>query len=91
MNIAFYVSGKSSRVIKILGDKRVSNIKETIKFIFSDNIQQENIRSKIDDIPVYGIQFDSIESNTVSKNEELSNCLLSKLKKHQIDYCFSFG
>lgn len=93
MNIAFYVSGKASRLRKIITGGNVE-VLDSIKLIFSDDsqnkfLQDMNLNRAIE---YQCLNYkDIITTPTESRSLILSNSLLRALEKHNIDYCFSFG
>ncbi len=96
MNIAFYVSGKATRLCEIIEDKRFLKIEKEIKFVLSDDMNDgARVRALCDDNEIEWVYFDYNNLNkcyTASeKNRMLSDKLLRNLRKYKIDYLFVFG
>jgi phosphoribosylglycinamide formyltransferase-1 len=92
MNYAFYVSGKATRLAKILEDKNMELL-TNIKVVFSDDEKNQYLEEKLKvyNIPYVLFDYNKIIAEKGQKNLRLSNELLEVLRKYQIDYCFSFG
>lgn len=92
MNLGFYVSGKATRLSKILDIKNTEMIK-SIKFVFSDDDNTDYLKEKLleMDIPYILLDYKSILTEGKDKNLILSNKLLQILDFYDVDYCFSFG
>ena len=93
MNIAFYVSGKGTRLKKIFRDNRFTTIKKHVKLVFTDNFLNDDL-SEIknnNQVEIKGIQYENIEGTIRFKNHYLSEILLEKFNNSKIDYCFCFG
>lgn len=90
MNIAFYVSGKASRLEKILEGN--FKLLEDVKLVFSDDADTLFLK------PVLlqrGIAYELLDHKKIDKSLKrslvISNALLKALKAKEIDYCFCFG
>jgi phosphoribosylglycinamide formyltransferase-1 len=92
INLAFYISGKASRLSKIINDNR-SDLLKDVKVVFSDDTNNEYIKEELQNLNIkyFLLNFKDIESEKGQKNSVLSNALLSVLEENKIDYCFSFG
>lgn len=96
MNIAFYISGKATRLCEIIEDERFCLIKEDLKLVFSDDMKEgENIRNLCVNNEIEWVYFNykNLENSDSAsrKNEMLSDELLCNLNKYKIDYLFVFG
>lgn len=91
MNYAFYISGKATRLFKII-EQRNDFLKD-ISVIFSDDRRNEYLKTHLKKLGIEYILYDykEIEDANISKNEKLSNLLLKTLETYEVDYCFSFG
>lgn len=93
MRYAFYISGKSGRLLKYIRQAS-AGILETIKLIISDKNLAPDIR---DELESKKIEYRVIEYNHIcgnsnkEKNAILSDYILEQLQETSIDYCFSFG
>ena len=93
MNIAFYVSAKAGRLRKIL-DQQDPAVLESTKLIFSDDRENAYLS---EDAVAASIEYqcmhfeDIVRTEIASKSMIMSDSLLASLRRHQIDYCFSFG
>lgn len=92
MNLGFYVSGKATRLNKILDLKNEEMIK-SIKFVFSDDENTDYLKEKLlkMEIPYVLFDYNDIITDEKDKNLILSNKLLQILDYYDTDYCFSFG
>ena len=92
MNLGFYISIKATRFSKIL-DIDNSEMLKSIKVVFSDDVKNDYLMSRLSqlNIPYILLNYKDISPNQKDKNLFLSDTLLDILKKHEIDYCFSFG
>ncbi len=92
MNIAFYVSGKATRLNKLL-DKSSTETIQSIKFVFSDDRETIYLKDKLNllNIPYFLCDYNEIPADKIQKNLILADNLLEILKEYNIDYCFSFG
>jgi len=92
MNFAFYISGKATRFNKLINDNNEKLLK-LVKFVFSDSEENLYLIEKLNQLNIKYILLDykKMEYEKSQKNFELSNCLLSYLRKFKVDYCFSFG
>jgi len=93
MNIAFYVSGRATRLKKIFSDKRFNRIKDHIKLVYTDNYCKDGLLEikKNSQIDVDGVQYEDLNGKTKLKNQQLSKIILDKFNSNRIDYCFCFG
>lgn len=91
MHISFYVSGRATRLIKIL-DFCSKEILSSIALVVSDNSNTE-LGEKLTqfNIPLITIDYQNIVGNSLKKNIELSNSLLFHFRAYDVDYCFCFG
>lgn len=93
MQIAFYISGRSRRLIKFIKQAPTWS-KALIGLVISD-AQIENDLSDIlreNCIPFHIIDYSSLENDcNASQNLILSNKILFLLKSFGIDYCFVLG
>lgn len=92
MNVAFYVSGNASRLRKVLALADEDLIRST-KLIFSDDRKNEDLKTVAASLGVdyQCMHFKDIVKTAKSKSLIMSDMLLGLLKKHKVDYCFSFG
>lgn len=93
MNIAFYISGQSARLMKFFKEAADAE-KAEVKLVFSDRKVEPNLKKVITDlnIPLYERDFSEFEGNTrEEKRISFSNELLNELLAHKVDYAFSFG
>lgn len=91
MNFAFYVSGKAGRLFNIL-EWDLEVLKYT-KLVVTDSANSLHIQPKLDNlnIPLVFFDYASCKTNNKNINLELSNFILDKFIKYNIDYCFCFG
>lgn len=92
MNIAFYVSGKATRLRKII-DNSLTEVLSSIKFVLCDNLLNSDLNEILNkfDIPFFELDYKNLDSNPKSRSFVLSDTLLEYLQKYQVSYCFSFG
>lgn len=93
MNIAFYISGKSSRLMKYLGQASEDCIKD-IKVVFSDYLIEDSLKIMLNSyqIKYCELDYDNIQEGTrKEKNRYISNYMLDLFNSLSIDYCISFG
>ncbi|MEX1146572.1 MAG: formyltransferase family protein [Acidimicrobiia bacterium] len=92
MNIAFYVSGKAGRLKKILEHGSEELIKST-KLIFSDDRQNSFLEKPALGLAIeyHCLDYQAIRRTDRSRNLILSDELLELLRRHSVEYCFSFG
>lgn len=88
MNFAFYVSGKASRLRKVLYENKL--MLQDVKVIFSDDAETAYLE---DEIVKKGIAYELLDYKKIPHNRNLiiSDALLAILKSNSIDYCFCFG
>jgi phosphoribosylglycinamide formyltransferase-1 len=88
---AFYVSGSAGRLKKLFDISH--EILGSTFLIFTDSSRALYIQANCLVRNIDFVYFDYEKAKTDSKkpNIELSETLLVQLKKHSIDYCFSFG
>lgn len=89
LNIAFYVSGKASRLRKIIeGDDR--ELMSSTRLVVSDSMKNIDLSVTLKGT---GIFFNCFEYERLKgdKKRNLSDKLLQLFQDHQIDYCFCFG
>lgn len=88
MNFAFYVSGKASRLRKVLYENKL--MLQDVKVIFSDDAETAYLE---DEIVKKGIAYELLDYKKIPHNRNLiiSDALLDILKSNNIDYCFCFG
>lgn len=96
LNIAFYISGKATRLCEIIKDERFVELKSSLKFVLSDNLNEsEEIYElcNINNIDWIYYDYKGLEESISrkEKNRSLSNNILDELKKYEIDYLFVFG
>ena len=89
MRYAFYISGQSGRLTKIL-DKYSSN---ELVLVISDKKINKNLQKIIESkqMKIEIIDDDKLEGKRKEKNLQISNFILEKLMINKIDYLFSFG
>ncbi|PWJ95855.1 phosphoribosylglycinamide formyltransferase-1 [Oceanotoga teriensis] len=90
MNYCFYVSGKASRLYKIIKYANKNFIKK-IKFVYSDSKDNRYLKEILEDKSILYILKDFYELEKPDRNLKNSDNLLRLMKKNKIDYCFSFG
>lgn len=93
MNIAFYISGQSTR-LKIFLKEATEAERAEVKLVFSNLMLEPNLKKVIQDfnINLYEKDFNDFEGTTrEEKRISFSNELLRKLTENKIDYCFSFS
>jgi len=92
MNIAFYISGKGTRLRKII-DKASKEILDNIKFILCDNLSNSDLKDILKEhhILYYELDYQALDSDSKKRGLILSKILLDQLQEHNIAYCFSFG
>lgn len=99
MRYAVYVSGsagnpcRATRFCKFLRQSD-PNVRAEIKLVFAD----ERLSEEMEDLlrqcgtPVCVFPFSELKGGTrAERNRILSDRLNAELKRHEIDYCFSFG
>jgi phosphoribosylglycinamide formyltransferase-1 len=91
LKIGFYVSGKATRVIKILS--QYSEIKESTVLILSDSDENFALSKicKAMKIQLKIVHYSRLDLKGKEKNIFLSNELLKSFKEKEVDYGFSFG
>ena len=89
---AFYISGRSGRVMKYLAQIDDYHRKE-ICVVISDYIVDRKMRELLDGycIPIHVIDDTLLEGTREEKNRQISDFICSKLEENEIDYMFSFG
>lgn len=92
LNLAFYVSGKATRLNRILNTNNSELIK-SIKLVFSDSCENIYLKEKLDRLKITCVLYNykDISISGYGKNLIVSNMLLEALNKKKIDYCISFG
>ncbi len=92
MKYAFYISGRSGRVIQFLKQATQCQI-NNIKCVISDFPVEDETRKIIEGCKIDCICFDRRNGGSSNKEKNLffSNKMLSVLTEKKIDYCFSFG
>lgn len=96
MKLAFYISGRATRLCEILEDSRARDIIPKVAFVISDNLNEgDKVRSLCEKNGIEYIYYDYNNMHTnltrSERNESLSNEMLRNLKQHNVDYMFSFG
>lgn len=96
MNIAFYISGRGTRVCEILSEDRKKELIPDVKFVLSDSWKDgELIREICEQTKIQYIFYDYKnqyeQSSRLERNEKLSDKILSYLEKENVDYLFVFG
>ncbi len=91
MKYAFYVSGRATRVKKIVDDIRFKEFESKVKLVFSDNIENVNLTITDVSITVTGVQYEKLSLKNGKRNVQLSNLILNEFLSNNIDYCFCFG
>ncbi len=96
MKIAFYISGKASRLCEILLDSRSGQIISNLPFVLSDEWEEgEEIREICKRTGIKYIFYDYknqyTECERKERNRKLSDEILLQLKEYEIDYLFVFG
>lgn len=91
MNYAVYISGKGTRLFKLINGK--NEIIKRIKVVISDDKQNQYMEKTLRAIGIkyYILDFSNIPVARNEKNIFLSNWILEILQREKIDYCFSFG
>mgnify|MGYP001287324995 CR=1 FL=1 len=91
LKIGFYVSGKSTRVIKIL--KLYSDIKDSTVLILSDSDENYALSKTCETMKIQLeiVHYSKLGLKGKEKNKFLSNKLLKSFKEKKVDYGFSFG
>lgn len=89
LNIAFYVSGRASRLRNLLHEPD-SKLLNATKLVVSDSISNMDLENSL---IKKGIRFDCFEYDQLSENKQdtLSGRLLKLFKEHDVHYCFCFG
>lgn len=93
MKLAFYISGKSTRLRKFLTQANNEQLNR-IKLVYSDDAIDEQLRLLLSSLNVQLIEvnYKSLPGNTTKeKNKVLSEKMLSAFLDLSIDYCISFG
>jgi phosphoribosylglycinamide formyltransferase-1 len=90
MNYCFYVSGRATRLYKIIKCANENFIKK-IKFVYSDSKDNEYLKEILEKKNILYNLKDFYELEKPDRNLKNSDNLLSLMKKNKIDYCFSFG
>lgn len=93
MNYSFYISGNSTRLLKLLKSGN-EEITQNIKLVLSEyNISNEELLTiiKAKSIELVVIPYKSLGDNNKERNLALSNAMLLKNKEYGIDYMFSVG
>lgn len=87
---AFYISGKSSRLLKYLNS---TNNTSHIHLVFSDCPIDKKLASVLSEKNIFStsINYSDLDHSTTEKRHFLSEYLMRHLIDHNIDYCFSFG
>lgn len=87
---AAYVSGKATRVQKAIIKYR--ELKEAIECVVTDEGENLELKTFFENngIEYYALNFKKLDKNS-DRNLVFSDYLLSKLKLHNINYCFLFG
>lgn len=96
MKLAFYISGRATRLCEILEDSRAKDIIPKIAFVISDNVNEgEEIRALCEKNRIQYIYYDYNNNHTdltrAERNEKLSDEMLRHLTEKNVDYMFSFG
>lgn len=94
MQFAFYVSGKATRLKKVLSSEKIlRELLPYFRLIVSDSSQDSdlsNISSTLG-ITYCNFNYDSLDATKGEKNLLLSNFILRNFLLHDIEYCFCFG
>lgn len=90
LDISFYVSGKATRLRKIIKSRRSNNLVESTKLVICDNVNNSDLNELLSD---HGITFIEIDYSELKndKSNSLSDIILSKFYNYSIDYCFCYG
>lgn len=94
MNFAFYVSGKGTRLRKILKEYDINkDVLKSTSLIFSDSQDVDDLKEELESIGIkyHSYIYNSISNNKKDLNSKLSNEILKVFKENLIDYCFCFG
>ena len=88
---AFYVSGRASRLIKVIG--LYSEIIDNTFVVVNDEAPNETLRVLLQEKGVAYLEFNYKEQgiSRLNRNSYVSDVLLKKLQEHAIDYVFCFG
>lgn len=90
--IAFYVSGKATRLRKIINliDESIRNC---ITLVICDNTNNRDLNTTLQqwNIKFFDIDYDKLHSDKKLRNRVLSDFMNDHFKKNDIDYCFCFG
>jgi len=91
MSFAFYVSGKASRLLKLI-EKKSLLLKDTI-FVINDNAPHHQLRALLSEkeIRYKEIGYKKLGLVKQEKNVYISELLLKMLKAYTVDYCFCLG
>ena len=91
INIAFYVSGKATRILKIL--KLYPQIVKSTVLIFNDSGNNNILHDICEKLKIdyREIDYKKLSLKGKEKNNFLSNKLLKSFKKRGVNYGFSFG
>lgn len=93
MIYAFYISGNSGRLKKFICQAS-TKILEQIHIVISDAKIDPDLENKLKKYEILTKEFlysEIMGTSNREKNRRFSDLLLCELKKHQVDYCFSFG
>jgi phosphoribosylglycinamide formyltransferase-1 len=88
---AFYVSGSAGRLKKLFDISH--EVLDYTFLVFTDSSRAVHIQADCVVRNIDFVYFDYEKARTDSKrpNSALSEALFEQLKRHSIDYCFSFG
>ncbi len=93
MKFAFYISGRSERLLKFLECASVDHL-ACISIVISEYKIQSELAQKLASVGIEQvvIEYDLLKGKSnQEKNIELSDAMLVALKARGVDYCFSFG
>ncbi len=93
MKYGFYISGKSSRLLKFLQQATIDDI-SSIKIVISDYKINESFKDLLTDYQIDCVVLNYLEldgSSNKEKNLILSDKIQKILMDYKIDYCFSLG
>lgn len=93
MRFAFYISGKSTRLLHYLTHEYRQS-KPDISVIVSEYKVEDRLNKILKElgIPVSIFEYKNLKGiNNKEKNLELSEKIMNKLDYYEVDYCFSFG
>lgn len=90
MNIAFYFSGKGTRVRKIL-QLADQDVHKSIKLLICDNKLNDDLSLNKPDFRYVSFDYERLSDDKTLRNDILSDTILLHLVKLNIDYLFCWG